>query len=185
MKLPVYLTSALLLLVSTSAGAVVWHPTSGDTDFIQLNIGAGPGMGISTNGGILALFDDDDGLDPSQALEIGESGGEVVFTDLGGGTWNAAVHGNSIELANGNSFILGISWDLGLTYHGDTDSFLVGEDSWIIVFDGFIPSGPGQGQEPISGSTLAIDLQPIPVPAAVWLFGSGLIGLVAVARRRA
>ncbi len=26
--------------------------------------------------------------------------------------------------------------------------------------------------------------QPIPIPAAVWLFGSGLLGLVAVARRR-
>ncbi|MGB5395914.1 MAG: VPLPA-CTERM sorting domain-containing protein, partial [Gammaproteobacteria bacterium] len=25
---------------------------------------------------------------------------------------------------------------------------------------------------------------PVPVPAAVWLFGSGLIGLVAVGRRR-
>ena len=28
-------------------------------------------------------------------------------------------------------------------------------------------------------------VQPVPVPAAVWLFGSGLIGLVGVARRRA
>jgi len=28
------------------------------------------------------------------------------------------------------------------------------------------------------------DVAPVPVPAAVWLFGSGLIGLVAVARRR-
>ena len=27
-------------------------------------------------------------------------------------------------------------------------------------------------------------LAPIPVPPAVWLFGSGLLGLVAVARRR-
>jgi hypothetical protein len=29
------------------------------------------------------------------------------------------------------------------------------------------------------------DVTPVPVPAAVWLFGSGLLGLVAVARRRA
>ena len=33
------------------------------------------------------------------------------------------------------------------------------------------------------GNTLAVDLAPIPIPAAVWLFGSGLIGLVVVARR--
>lgn len=30
----------------------------------------------------------------------------------------------------------------------------------------------------------AADVPPIPVPAAVWLFGSGLIGLVAIARRK-
>lgn len=29
-----------------------------------------------------------------------------------------------------------------------------------------------------------LDIRPIPVPAAVWLFGSGLVGLVGVARRR-
>ncbi len=30
----------------------------------------------------------------------------------------------------------------------------------------------------------SMDVQAVPVPAAVWLFGSGLIGLVGVARRR-
>ena len=33
--------------------------------------------------------------------------------------------------------------------------------------------------------TIAGDLQAVPVPAAVWLFGSGLLGLVGVARRKA
>jgi hypothetical protein len=37
----------------------------------------------------------------------------------------------------------------------------------------------------INGTVQGVDLQPIPVPAAVWLFGSGLLGLVAVSRRRA
>jgi hypothetical protein len=38
------------------------------------------------------------------------------------------------------------------------------------------------------GSTLGMDLRiqltAVPVPAAVWLFGSGLIGLVGFARRK-
>ena len=32
---------------------------------------------------------------------------------------------------------------------------------------------------------LEVDVQVVPVPAAVWLFGSGLIGLIGVARRKA
>jgi hypothetical protein len=33
-------------------------------------------------------------------------------------------------------------------------------------------------------SNLNVALEPVPVPAAVWLFGSGLIGLVGLARRK-
>ncbi len=48
-------------------------------------------------------------------------------------------------------------------------------------------NGPFNGQTPeFSGAMTCQDCAPpaIPVPAAVWLFGSGLIGLVGVARRR-
>lgn len=34
------------------------------------------------------------------------------------------------------------------------------------------------------GFNLSVTIQPVPVPAAVWLFGSGLAGLVGLARRR-
>ena len=34
-------------------------------------------------------------------------------------------------------------------------------------------------------SSWSMSVQPIPIPPAVWLFGSGLIGLVGIARRRA
>jgi hypothetical protein len=46
---------------------------------------------------------------------------------------------------------------------------------------------------PLSGSPFTIDpgvvtaqigAVPVPVPAAIWLFGSGLLGLVGVARRK-
>lgn len=39
-------------------------------------------------------------------------------------------------------------------------------------------------QNPISPSFAAYSPAPVPVPAAVWLLGSGLLGLVGVARRR-
>ncbi|HRI38161.1 MAG TPA: VPLPA-CTERM sorting domain-containing protein, partial [Nitrospira sp.] len=36
----------------------------------------------------------------------------------------------------------------------------------------------------ISMNVIGVDLQPVPVPAAVYLFGSGLIGLAGMVRRK-
>ena len=43
--------------------------------------------------------------------------------------------------------------------------------------------GPFPGQTPAFGGTMTA-VSAVPVPAAVWLFGSGLLGLVGVARRK-
>ena len=57
-----------------------------------------------------------------------------------------------------------------------------------ITADGNINNGgsvvmaPGSSSLNLAGTT--IDFTAVPVPAAAWLFGSGLIGLVAVSRRR-
>jgi hypothetical protein len=176
--------ATLTLTASVATAATIWAPTNEDTDFIQLDFAGNPnaGPGISTNGGQLALFDDSDF--GGNALVIGDSGGHVVFTDNMDGSWNAEVFdvtntsGGSITLSNNTNFVLGMDWGFG--YYGDTNAALVSSpDTYLIVFDGL-----DANEERISGNTLAVDLAPIPVPAAVWLFGTGLLGLVAVARRR-
>ena len=56
-----------------------------------------------------------------------------------------------------------------------------GFDSFSNIFDGLDLNGYG-----INGTwNSTVTLSPVPVPAAVWLFGSGLIGLAGVARRKA
>ena len=63
---------------------------------------------------------------------------------------------------------------------------------WDVNADGSLTAAavPGMENGPFPGFNAAFDLtaagliNPIPVPAAVWLFGSGLLGLVGVARRR-
>jgi len=65
-------------------------------------------------------------------------------------------------------------------------------DVWSINGDGSLTAkrGPGMENGPFPGFNAAFDLtapglvSAVPVPAAVWLFGSGLLGLVGVARRR-
>ena len=55
-------------------------------------------------------------------------------------------------------------------------SFLPLEQQWLHI-DGFA----GTWDVPFS---LVIQTSAVPIPAAVWLFGSGLIGLIGVARRK-
>jgi len=60
--------------------------------------------------------------------------------------------------------------------------------AWFLDF-GF-DGGGAQSNEGKSGSTFAWAVRSgdvpavVPVPAAVWLFGSGLIGLISIARRK-
>lgn len=51
------------------------------------------------------------------------------------------------------------------------DAYLVGNEA------------PGMGDSRWI-DTVSFNIQVVPIPAAVWLFGSGLIGLIAIARRR-
>lgn len=67
----------------------------------------------------------------------------------------------------------------GGTYDSGTNAFTLDwSNSFSVLVDGFLP---------VSGTatvSLAGIATPVPVPAAVWLFGSGLLGLVSVARRK-
>jgi hypothetical protein len=45
-------------------------------------------------------------------------------------------------------------------------------------------SGDTGGTSPAAEDSHNLQMQVVPVPAAVWLFGSGLLGLMAVARKR-
>ncbi len=49
----------------------------------------------------------------------------------------------------------------------------------ILVPDALTPAGGA-----LFWDDASLEVSAVPVPAAVWLFGSGLLGLVGVARRR-
>ena len=173
-----YLAVTAFMLASTAASAAtVWAPTNEDVDFIQLDL-----LGLTTNGGALAMFDEADfGGD---ALVIGAGGGHVTFT-ASGSNWIAQYFdvdnapGDAITLFSDNNFVLGMNWGLGY-YPDDGNPIPISSpDTYLITFNGVkFP------ERIVDGSTLAVDVKVVPVPAAVWLFGSGLLGLVGVVRRK-
>ena len=90
----------------------------------------------------------------------GQVGGHILFN------WGATAN---IDVVN--------VWDIG----GPTTC----AQAWCSSdIDGDGIRGIGMIDGAFPGFNANFDFTPVPIPAAVWLFGSGLLGLVGVARRR-
>ena len=129
------------------------------------------------------LFFSNTGMHQStSAVSVTSASGNTASLDMAGWdvTWNsiasipmgAGVWGNTSIFSEGvGNVVCGVDC-------GDADSYTLDYHGTVPVND---PSGFG-------GVKYALHLEgnvtAIPVPAAVWLFGSGLMGLVGVARRR-
>jgi hypothetical protein len=127
------------------------------------------------------------------ALDISWTGDMMLDSTAIDAVWDVPFSGvvstgpNSITALFVTSF-LGVSGDQGIAQL----NFTTGA--------GFTGSTISMGDSPVGGPWSAWDgvnapynftntyegatINPVPVPAALWLFGSGLIGLVGVARRR-
>jgi hypothetical protein len=91
--------------------------------------------------------------------------------------------GNLFDNKTGNQTVDGVLLtDVQSEYWSGTED---GINAWFFVYD--------DGSLGVSDPNLRFrygwavrdgDVGPVPIPAAVWLFGSGLLGLIAVARRK-
>lgn len=114
--------------------------------------------GFSWNSDFLSLF-------PLAELEIESS--EIV--SIGFGTFDTVTgDGHTIGTISFDALAVGsTAVNMGVSsFHGD-----------------YLDSGYNIVTASFNNAT--VDISAVPVPAAVWLFGSGLIGLAGIARRRA
>jgi hypothetical protein len=102
--------------------------------------------------------------------------GHLFYVELGG-----AAH-SFISTTHNANYDLFSNFQL-TTYWAGTEYAPPSNNAWIFYFsDGFQYAGDkGYGQYAMA--VHAGDIAAVPVPAAAWLFGSGLLGLVGVARR--
>ena len=170
------LCACVLSLASVAANAAIvhWTPTDGDVNFSY----------TLATGSSLAIFDLDDfdgsKSDPLLVNNGLNTGVDTVDIDLAAGsdyTATSVVSTDSITLFNDNEFVV-VTTDTSGTWYEPIDWFVAAPNTNIynIIF--------------ANGAVLQIDAvasnlpSEIPVPAAVWLFGSGLLGLAGVARRK-
>ena len=114
-----------------------------------------------------------------------DANGSYTYTfDVGAGQM-----GTTMLFAWGASSNIGVVnvWDVsvGPCAYGANAGSGTCTNYYSTDWDGDGIRGAGMINGPFPGFNANFDMSaPVPVPAAVWLFGSGLVGLVGVARRR-
>lgn len=160
----------------------VWDFTGGVSGLNVIDIETN-GNDFSITGANLTIKGDADDfiifrVSPTWTMNVSES---RLLLDGGIGTNNVLFYVDADageESFNfDNATFYGMSlWDLGT----DTNNVISFNN---VQFCGQVVTDAVNFQN-VSGSGCSFDTSAIPIPAAVWLFGSGLLGLIGIARRK-
>jgi hypothetical protein len=121
------------------------------------------------------------GLFTADLGTVGSETGTVYFSTGTGNTLSIDLNGTVLTETDDDGFLSGLgpflTFNAGALTDFDFQTSGVFNSSFL-SFDNFENST-------MFGSWTSVTLTEVPVPAAVWLLGSGLLGLVGIARRKA
>lgn len=160
------LAGSLLISPGSVQASTVFAPNDGNVNFL---FGDLPGA-------MLAMFDDSDQNHLGASINITLPSIVGVLGPVNGNNDYLATNSvsNTLTLTGSNHFILGLSIDGGVNWVSDSSVASVGANAYTVVFNNV-------------GSVLMVDVNEVPavpLPAAAWLFGSGILTLVGLARRK-
>jgi hypothetical protein len=153
-----------VLVVARVDAATVFSPVDGNVNFLFGDL----------LGGTLAMFDDSDQTYAGASINIPVPSVVGIFGPVNSNGDYLATNSlsNTLTLSGSNNFILGLN--IGGQWFADSAVVDRGANSYTVSFN----NGP---------SVLQVDVRVIPavpLPAAVWLFGSGLLGLAGLLHRK-
>jgi len=158
--------AALAIVLSSSLNAAtVFQATDGDFNISD-----------TTVGGQFAIFDNEAALINGTPLIEIELGDRIIVDGIPPALTTSLTNSRTSELIEitGGNFVFGATTSNGsLWILGEgTELYYGGSNQWSISFGDIGPA-----------LKVVVDIQAVPIPPSVWLFGSGLVGLVGVARR--
>ena len=156
-----------------------------------------PANGTATTTAKFASFTQDVGYIPQSNDGMFNNADFVHLFDVPGGTNGIGLGGPSGTL---NSGIVNFIWALDpsgaplwTSLPGQNSDSLDHMVTWLITGGQGNTAGnwviawedlPGGGDRDFNDIVLEVNVAPVPIPAAVWLFGSGLLGLIGIGRRK-
>jgi hypothetical protein len=173
-------------LVPSAVAATVWLPTSTDINTFSLSLSL---RGFNFGTGTFGIFGDVPETDDPWSLALSITGSDrITFEDLGG-SWLITNDNNQSSILTGDlaAFQLRYLNDSLIWEEDSSYAQLPWSDNWYSLtydsFDGVLLAFDVTPAA-INDSAAADDIAVTPLPSAFILFGSALLGLAAVIRKR-
>ena len=193
-KISAILTATALSVVAAQSQAALFNVSaSGSTSIVGAASGSSNGSGVGildTDTGILTFS-----LSSTSLTEFGAVGSGAIATDLdleidysfdlgavsGTSTATSCLQNGGLVANACNNVAIGVASDAGLT--ALNGSYAAIGDAFSL--DGVTTAGGGAvTNTAVYSFTVDSAVSEVPVPAAAWLFGSALLGLAGVGRKR-